>query len=37
MTQGAGTLTPVPLAATAVLIAAASNNLVKGVYSYCPG
>jgi uncharacterized membrane protein (DUF4010 family) len=35
MTQAAGTLTPVPLAATAVLIAAASNNLVKGVYSYC--
>jgi uncharacterized membrane protein (DUF4010 family) len=34
MTQAAGTLTPVPLAATAVLIAAASNNLVKGVYSY---
>jgi len=35
MTQAAGTLTPVPTAATAVLIAAASNNLVKGVYSYC--
>ena len=35
MTQAAGTLTPVTLAATAVLIAAASNNLIKGVYSYC--
>jgi len=34
MTQAAGTLTPVSTAATAVLIAAASNNLVKGVYSY---
>jgi uncharacterized membrane protein (DUF4010 family) len=35
MTQAAGTVTPLPLAATAVLIAAASNNLIKGVYSYC--
>ena len=34
MTQAAGTLTPLPLAAAAVLIAAASNNLIKGVYSY---
>ncbi|PSH04876.1 MAG: MgtC/SapB transporter [Acidobacteria bacterium] len=34
MTQAAGTLTPLKVAATAVLIAAASNNLVKGVYSY---
>jgi uncharacterized membrane protein (DUF4010 family) len=35
MTQVAGTLTPVKAAAVAVLIAAASNNLVKGIYSYC--
>ncbi len=34
MTQSAGTLTPLNVAATAVLIAAASNNLVKGIYSY---
>jgi uncharacterized membrane protein (DUF4010 family) len=34
MTQAAGTLTPVKSAAAAVLIAAASNNLVKGVYAY---
>ena len=34
MTQAAGTLTPVKAAAVAVLIAAASNNLVKGVYSF---
>jgi uncharacterized membrane protein (DUF4010 family) len=33
MTQSAGTLTPLKLAATAVLIAAASNNVVKGIYS----
>ena len=26
--------TPVPLAATAILIAAASNNVVKGIYAY---
>jgi uncharacterized membrane protein (DUF4010 family) len=35
MTQAAGTLTPLKVAAGAVLIAAASNNLVKGIYSYC--
>jgi uncharacterized membrane protein (DUF4010 family) len=35
MTQAAGTLTPLKVAAGAVLIAAASNNLVKGVYSFC--
>jgi uncharacterized membrane protein (DUF4010 family) len=35
MTQAAGKLTPLPVAATAVLIAAASNNLIKGIYSYC--
>jgi uncharacterized membrane protein (DUF4010 family) len=34
MTQAAGTLTPLQVAATAVLIAAASNNLIKGIYSY---
>ncbi len=34
MTQAAGTLTPVKVAAVAVLIAAASNNLIKGIYSY---
>jgi len=34
MTQSAGTLTPVKVAAEAVLIAAASNNLVKGIYSF---
>jgi uncharacterized membrane protein (DUF4010 family) len=35
MTQAAGTLTPLKVAATAVMIAAASNNLIKGIYSYC--
>ena len=34
MTQAAGTLTPVKAAAAAVLIAAASNNLVKGIYAF---
>ena len=34
MTQAAGTLTPMKVAAAAVLIAAASNNLVKGIYAY---
>jgi uncharacterized membrane protein (DUF4010 family) len=34
MTQAAGALTPLQVAATAVLIAAASNNLIKGIYSY---
>jgi uncharacterized membrane protein (DUF4010 family) len=34
MTQSAGALTPLKVAATAVLIAAASNNVVKGIYSY---
>ena len=34
MTQAAGTLTPLKVAAFAVLIAAASNNLVKGIYAY---
>lgn len=34
MTQAAGTLTPVKEAAGAILIAAASNNLLKGIYAY---
>ena len=35
MTQAAGTLTPLKVAGAAVLIAAASNNLAKGIYAYC--
>ncbi|MGB9029903.1 MAG: MgtC/SapB family protein [Acidobacteriaceae bacterium] len=34
MTQAAGTLTPLGVAAGAVLIAAASNNLIKGIYAW---
>jgi uncharacterized membrane protein (DUF4010 family) len=34
LTQAAGTLTPLKVAAGAILIAAASNNLVKGIYAY---
>jgi uncharacterized membrane protein (DUF4010 family) len=34
LTQSAGTATPLPLAATGILIAAASNNLVKGIYAH---
>ncbi|MFZ3339857.1 MAG: MgtC/SapB family protein [Terriglobales bacterium] len=34
MTQAAGTLTPLKVAAAAVLISAASNNVVKGIYAY---
>jgi uncharacterized membrane protein (DUF4010 family) len=34
MTQAAGTITPLKVAAAAVMIAAASNNLIKGIYSY---
>ena len=34
LTQAAGTLTPVTVAAAAVAIAASSNNLVKGIYAY---
>ena len=34
MTQAAGSLTSLKIAAVAVLIAAASNNLIKGIYSY---
>lgn len=33
LTQTAGTLTPVQMAATSVVIAAASNNVVKGIYA----
>jgi uncharacterized membrane protein (DUF4010 family) len=34
LTQAAGTLTPLKVAAAAVLIAAASNNVVKGIYAF---
>ncbi len=34
MTQAAGALTPLKVAGVAVLIAAASNNLMKGIYAY---
>jgi uncharacterized membrane protein (DUF4010 family) len=34
MTQAAGTLTPLRIAAAAILIAAASNNFIKGIYAY---
>jgi len=34
MTQAAGALTPLKVAGAAVLIAAASNNLMKGIYAY---
>ena len=34
LTQAAGSLTPVKVAAAAILIAAASNNVVKGIYAY---
>ena len=34
MTQATPTLTPLALAAAGILIAAASNNLVKGIYAY---
>ncbi len=34
LTQAAGALTPVKEAAAAILIAAASNNIVKGIYAY---
>jgi uncharacterized membrane protein (DUF4010 family) len=37
MTQTAGELTPVGVASAAVLIAAASNNVVKGFYAYFMG
>jgi uncharacterized membrane protein (DUF4010 family) len=34
LTQAAGTITPLKVAAGAILIAAASNNIVKGIYAY---
>jgi uncharacterized membrane protein (DUF4010 family) len=34
MTQSAGGVTPLKVASAAILIAAASNNLVKGIYAY---
>ncbi len=34
MTQAAGTLTPLKVAAAAVVIATSSNNIVNGIYSY---
>jgi uncharacterized membrane protein (DUF4010 family) len=34
MTQAGGSATPLASAATAILIAASSNNLVKGIYAY---
>ncbi len=37
MTQAAGSLAPLRVAAAAVLIAAASNNLIKGIYAYSLG
>jgi uncharacterized membrane protein (DUF4010 family) len=34
MTQKTGTVMPVQIAATAILIAASSNNVAKGIYAY---
>jgi uncharacterized membrane protein (DUF4010 family) len=34
MTQSAGSITPAPVAAAAIVIAAASNNMAKGIYAY---
>jgi uncharacterized membrane protein (DUF4010 family) len=34
MTQAAGGVTPLPVATAGILIAAASNNVVKGAYAY---
>ena len=34
LTQDAGRITPVSVAAGAILIAAASNNVAKGIYAY---
>ena len=34
MTQAAGSMTPVSVAAAAIVIAASSNNLAKGAYAY---
>jgi hypothetical protein len=32
--QSAGTATPLALAASAILVTAACNNIVKGIYAY---
>jgi uncharacterized membrane protein (DUF4010 family) len=37
LTQAAGTVTPAKVAAVAILIAASSNNVVKGIYAYSMG
>jgi uncharacterized membrane protein (DUF4010 family) len=37
MTQAAGTVIPLKIAAAAIVIAACSNNLVKGIYAYIFG
>jgi uncharacterized membrane protein (DUF4010 family) len=34
MTQAAGSITPLQVASASVLIAAASNNFIKGIYAY---
>ncbi len=34
LTQSAGTLTPIKIAAAAIVISAASNNVIKGVYAF---
>jgi uncharacterized membrane protein (DUF4010 family) len=34
MTQSAGSITPLSVAAAAIVIAASSNNVVKGIYAY---
>ncbi len=34
LTQSSPALTPLPVAAACILIAAASNNLIKGIYAY---
>jgi uncharacterized membrane protein (DUF4010 family) len=34
ITQSAGRTAPLAVAAAAILVAAASNNLIKGVYAY---
>ncbi len=34
LTQGAGTVTPMPIAAIGIVIAAASNNIAKGAYAF---
>lgn len=34
MTQAAGSITPLQVASASVLIAAASNNVIKGIYAY---